>query len=427
MSARSRRSSLTLQRDAHEPEISMTHRLPLILEKVVQGETCAGCGLCAGVDPAIAMRRDARGFFRPEAVGKVREDSNALLGKACPGAHISPWKEAPNRHPLWGPWWRCLTGHATDPEIRHKGSSGGVISALALHLLETGQADRVLQAAMDPLKPLETIAWQSTDRAGLVSAAGSRYAPASPLAGLMAELEKPGRLVFVGKPCDAGALRQLCDADAAIAERFVAILSFFCAATPSQRGTERIVEALGAVPNDIQRFRYRGEGWPGSAAAMLKDGQEKRMRYADSWGAILSKEVQFRCKICPDGVGGVADVAAADAWYGGEDGYPAFEEAEGRSLILTRTARGDALVMAAEADGRLATEPLSIEEVVKMQPHQAHRRRHLQARALAVRLTGGFLPRMEGLDLDAASQGEPLLPRLKATAGLVRRILQGRR
>jgi coenzyme F420 hydrogenase subunit beta len=404
----------------------VTHRLPPILEKVVRGETCSGCGLCAGIDPAITMTRDARGFFRPQAVGEARDGSDALLATACPGARVSPWQEAPNRHVLWGPWWRCLTGHATDPDIRHKGSSGGVISTLALHLLETGQADRVLQAAMDPLQPLQTIAWQSTDRAGLLAAAGSRYAPASPLAGLMAELDKPGRLVFVGKPCDAGALRQLCDADPGIAERFVAILSFFCAATPSQRGTDRIVEALGAAPGQITRFRYRGEGWPGSAAATLKDGQEKRMRYADSWGAILSKEVQFRCKICPDGVGGVADVAAADAWYGGEDGYPAFEEAEGRSLILTRTARGDALVAAAEAAGRLATEPLAIGEVVKMQPHQAHRRRHLKARAMAVRLTGGFLPEMEGLDLEAAARGEPLLPRLKATAGLVRRILQGR-
>ncbi|WP_448579993.1 Coenzyme F420 hydrogenase/dehydrogenase, beta subunit C-terminal domain [Thermaurantiacus sp.] len=405
----------------------MAQRLPPILEKVVRGETCSGCGLCAGIDPAIAMTRDARGFFRPRAVGKAREGSDALLATACPGARVSPWAEAPHRHPLWGPWWRCLTGHATDPEIRHRGSSGGVISALALHLLQTGEADRVLQAAMDPERPLETIAWRSTDRGGILAAAGSRYAPASPLAGLMAELDRPGRLVFVGKPCDAGALRQLCDADKAIAARFVAILSFFCAATPSQRGTDRIVEALGAAPDQIARFRYRGEGWPGSAAATMKDGEEKRMRYAESWGAILSKEVQFRCKICPDGVGGVADVAAADAWYGGEDGYPAFEEAEGRSLILTRTARGDALVAAAEAAGRLATEALAIEDVVKMQPHQAHRRRHLQARALAVRLTGGFLPAMEGLDLEAAARGEPLLPRLKATAGLVRRILEGRR
>ena len=55
------------------------------------------------------------------------------------------------------------------------------------------------------------------------------------------------------------------------------------------------------------------------------------MSYADSWGAHLSKHVQFRCKICPDAVGGVADIACADAWYGGDSGYPQFDEAAGRS------------------------------------------------------------------------------------------------
>jgi coenzyme F420 hydrogenase subunit beta len=37
------------------------------------------------------------------------------------------------------------------------------------------------------------------------------------------------------------------------------------------------------------------------------------MSYADSWGGILSRHVQFRCKICPDGTGGFADVVCADA------------------------------------------------------------------------------------------------------------------
>ena len=50
------------------------------------------------------------------------------------------------------------------------------------------------------------------------------------------------------------------------------------------------------------------------------------MSYAQSWGEILTKHVQFRCKVCPDGSGGFADVACADAWYGDERGYPSFEE-----------------------------------------------------------------------------------------------------
>jgi coenzyme F420 hydrogenase subunit beta len=407
--------------------MTMAARLPVPLEQVLAGQTCAGCGLCAGLDPAIGLARDAMGWWRPVPQGTPRPDTAARLDAACPGARVAPWGEALRRDPLWGPYVRCLTGHATDPEIRHRASSGGALSALALHLLQAGAASRVLHVGMDPDHPLLTAIHRSAVRDDVLRAAGSRYAPAAPLATLMAELDVPGRLVFIGKPCDAGALRQLCRADPSIADRFAAILSFFCAGTPSQLGTDRILAHLGVAGDDVAAFRYRGDGWPGFATATRRDGTSARMSYAESWGSILSKEVQFRCKICPDAVGGVADVAAADAWYGGEDGYPDFDEADGRSLILTRTALGDRLVREAEAAGRLATAPLAITEIVKMQPHQARRKRELAARRAAVRATGGFVPKMESLALDEASRQAPLRARLKAFLGLVRRILQGRR
>lgn len=402
-------------------------RLPPVLEQVVAARTCAGCGLCAGLDPAIALARDPAGWWRPVPGGTPRANTAARLAAACPGARVAPWGPAPQTDPLWGPYLRCLTGHATDPDLRHRASSGGALSALALHLLASGAATRVLHVGMDPDHPLLTSIRRSTGRADVLAAAGSRYAPAAPLATLMAELETPGRLVFIGKPCDAGALRQLCRADPAIADRFAAILSFFCAGTPSQAGTDRILARLGVAAGEVRAFRYRGDGWPGHATAELADGKRARMSYAESWGEILSKEVQFRCKICPDAVGGVADVAAADAWYGGEDGYPDFEEADGRSLILTRTPLGDRLVAAAETAGLLVTSPLDVGEIIRMQPAQARRKREIAARSAAVRATGGYVPAMDGLMVREAGRQARLSARLKAFLGLVRRILQGRR
>ena len=77
-----------------------------------------------------------------------------------------------------------------------------------------------------------------------------------------------------------------------------------------------VVRAMDMDPADVVRFRYRGEGWPGLARAESTDGRIATLSYNDSWGGYLSKAVQFRCKLCPDGVGGAADVACADAWYG---------------------------------------------------------------------------------------------------------------
>ena len=117
---------------------------------------------------------------------------------------------------------------------------------------------------------------------------------------------------------------------------------------------------LGVEPADLTAFRYRGNGWPGRATATARDGRVAHMSYEESWGGYLSKEVQFRCKICPDAVGGVADIACADAWYGGETGYPTFEELDGRSLIMSRTARGQTVLDNAVADKAVAMEPLAM-------------------------------------------------------------------
>lgn len=406
----------------------MTAALPPVLRQVLRGGTCAGCGLCAGIDQGIALGRDPRGWWRPEAVADARPGTDALLAAACPGARVSPWERAggPRVDPLWGPIIRVMTAHATDPEVRHRASSGGALSALAIHLLATGAVDRVLHVGMDPAAPLLTAIRRSAGRADVIAGAGSRYAPAAPLAGLAAELQRPGRILFIGKPCDAGALRQLIAARPELGARFPFILSFFCAGTPSQDGTTRLVERMGLVPAEVAQFRYRGDGWPGFATATTGDGRTARLSYAESWGEVLSKEVQLRCKICPDAVGGVADVAAADAWYGGESGYPAFDEADGRSLLISRTAAGDALVAEAEAAGVLSTVPLDVGEIEKMQPSQARRRREVAARVAALKLAGRPVPAMDGLALAEAAAQAPLRQRLRATLGLIKRLALGR-
>lgn len=406
----------------------MTHALPPTLARVMKGQSCAGCGICAGLDPAIKIARDAKGWKRPVAVGTAEPAADALLARVCPGATVSPWtlSDAPHTHPLWGPHVRVLTGHSTDPDIRHTASSGGALSALALHLLRTGAVDRVLHVGMDPERPLETHIRHSASRDDILETAGSRYAPVSPLEGLSRELETPGQILFIGKPCDVGALRQLMQADASVEARIPYLLSFFCAGTPSQDGTDRIVRKLGFEPDEVTQFRYRGDGWPGYATAGAADGRQARMTYAASWGDILSKEVQFRCKICPDGVGGAADVAAADAWYGGETGYPEFEEADGRSLILTRTRKGDALVAAAQEAGLLATEPLEMGEIRLMQPSQANRKRLLASRLAAMAVTLMPRPHMAGLKIGEAQKQASLPSQAKSFAGTVRRIVTGR-
>lgn len=396
--------------------------------RVLAGQLCTGCGLCAGVAPdALELETVAPGYSRPRAVGAVSPRAEAEIEIACPGAIAAPWADAPHRHHAWGPYFRTLTGHASDPHIRHLGSSGGAISALAIHALETGQADAVLHIEADPDQPTRNrLAWSRT--AGeVVARAGSRYAASSPLAQIDAALAGSERFVFVGKPCDVSALRQLAKVDSRVMAKVPLMLSFFCGGLPSHAGADRIVRAMGLEPAELIAFRYRGNGWPGLTRAETSDGGVGEMRYEDSWGGHLSKEVQFRCKICPDAVGGVADIACADAWYGGETGYPQFDEQDGRSLIMTRTPVGEAALDAALAAGRVSAEPLAIDQVDLMQPSQARRKRLVAARLAGCAVTLQPRPKMAGLDVARAARTAGLKEALQNALGTARRIVQNRR
>jgi coenzyme F420 hydrogenase subunit beta len=394
------------------------------VSRVLKGDLCSGCGLCAGLAPdAIKMETVAPGYSRPRVGAPVNADAERAIATACPGALVAAWQDAPSRHPYWGPYHRVLTGFATDPAIRHAGSSGAALTALAIHALETGMVDGVLHVVADPERPTRNrMAW-SIDAASVLAGAGSRYAASSPLAEIDTLLSGGRRFVFIGKPCDVSALRQLATVDQRVDALVPLKLAFFCAGIPSHAGADRIIRAMKLEPATVTAFRYRGNGWPGLTRAETADGQVGEMCYADSWGRQLSKEIQFRCKICPDAVGGVADIAAADAWYGDDGGYPEFDERDGRSLIMTRTTTGEAVLDAAVSRGQLSIEPLVIREIERMQPAQARRKRVVAARLVASAITLQPLPLMAGLDVSVARRRSTWRELWRNGAGTVRRIL----
>jgi coenzyme F420 hydrogenase subunit beta len=147
------------------------------------------------------------------------------------------------------------------------------------------------------------------------------------------------------------------------------------------------------------------------------------MSYADSWGGILSNHVQFRCKICPDGTGGFADLVCADAWYGDDRGYPCFAEAPGRSLIVTRTAKGEDLLRQALEAGTVVCEDIDVAEIAPMQSSQARRKKLILSRLAAMALMGRPIPKFRGLDLIAAARRAGVWETIRSFAGMGRRLL----
>lgn len=402
----------------------------LDVETIKANGLCAGCGLCAGlagarIDAPIVMRDSPEGYRRPEVTGVIDRPLAELIDEVCPGANIvhDPAEHEAGYHPVWGPVVAARLGWSKNPDLRRNASSGGALSAVLDHLLVSGTADYVVQTAVASHSPVRNALTVSTTPEAVFRAAGSRYAPSSPLENIDAHLAGEGRFVFVGKPCDVAGLRQLARHDPRVNEKVACMIAFMCAGVPSYRGTSALLAAMGVADEDqVTAFRFRGDGWPGFATARMADGTRFTMDYETSWGSILNRHLQFRCKICPDGIGEFADIVCADGWHVDEHGRPSFDEQEGRSVVLTRTARGEALVTAAQVAGGLECEPFALDRLHFIQPFQARRKGMVVSRLAAMFISGRRLPRYRGLQLARNARSLGLRKSARNMLGTLRRL-----
>jgi coenzyme F420 hydrogenase subunit beta len=399
------------------------------LKSVIEGELCSGCGLCAAVlGPERAqMQLRGPGYLRPIITGDVSDAEDWLFEQVCPGSQVHlPSAGSQLAAPEWGPLLSVATGYAADPDLRQRASSGGAISAILEHLLSSSQARYVLQVAASTDTPWLNTLVRSASIDAVRHASGSRYAPSAPLEPIIRCLDEGQPFAVVGKPCDIAALRAYARHDPRVDVLVVAMIAFMCGGIPSASGIEQLVRKMGADPVDVRAFRFRGNGWPGRASALTHGGEEHTLSYNESWGGVLSKHVQLRCKICADGVGMSADLVCADAWYGDESGYPSFEEQDGRSLVLGRTPRGEAVIAAACAAGQLRTEPLDGREIDRMQPYQMRRTRLTLSRLLAMRMLLRPATSYRGMSLFQFARKSGAKANLKSLLGTVARLLRGR-
>jgi len=368
------------------------------------------------------MQMAATGYLRPVVLSPLPRRQLIEFERTCPGRSLKLEPEAGAEvHEIWGPLKRVSTGWATDPATRYQGSSGGVLSALLADLLESGEVDFVVHVEADSVHPLRNQLRISHTREDVLLGAGSRYGPSAPLRALDQLFDTGKRFAFVGKPCDAAGLRAHLREHPERAAQVVAVFAFMCAGVPSEHGSEAVLNRLGMQLDQVVRFSYRGNGWPGKATAIGVDGSKREMDYASSWGQVLNRHLQFRCKVCPDGTGEFADLVCADAWYGA-DGYPEFEERDGRSLILARTTPGLSVLRNAERRNSVQVEPCDASEIVRMQPYQVARKRLLVSRLMALVITGRGWPRYAGLRLLVNARRLGFKAHLRNLLGTLKRL-----
>lgn len=397
------------------------------VEDVVGAGLCTGCGLCESIaGPGILMGINIEGNMRPLVRHGVAAAKNEQIMAVCPGVSV----HGPGRllginvHPVWGPMREIYRSWSSEPVVRHKGAAGGTLTALGRYLLTSGRVQAVLHVRADDRKPWLTTSTISRTPDEALRGAQSRYGPSSPLVNVHRLLEEGKRFALIAKPCDISAVRMLGRIDPRVQRLIPYMLTIFCGGVHSVHIAKAVIRHHDLDEMDVTLYRYRGEGWPGPLRVETRDGTVRDLPYPGAWRmGKFGYELQFRCKICPDGVGEVADISVADGWIL-RNGKPFYAEAPGTNVAVVRTLAGQELLHAAIYAGRLNVASVSVEEIEQM--HADHQRKAAASAALlALRLMGQRTIKALGYRTKDSLKRAGIRSIFHQFVGTFRRVLRG--
>ena len=396
------------------------------LDEVVSNGFCIGCGLCAAAAPSAKIRMvPAAGHehLRPVPSRPLTDDEQGRIIATCPGVTVSgPFVDAPHNgmDSIWGENRRVARGHASDPDLRFRASSGGVMTAINRFLLRSGEVSFILQTKPDPHDALSTVAAICRDEESLMRGGGSRYATSAPLAtvGQVLDLGEPFAVSL--KPCDISGLRNLQRLDHRARDLIRFTQAMFCGTVPSLFASRAFFDRRGIdmATDPPEEFRWRGEGCPGPTRAVMSDGRVFEGTYNELWDEN-PWTTQFRCKICPDAIGLCADLAVGDDWPGG---LPRGED-DGWNALIAHTETGLRILETCEAAGDLTLFDVDVRHLDGVQPHHVRLRRGLSARLSACAAAGIPAPEFHDLALCDCASAVSAEERSREYQGTLRRLM----
>jgi coenzyme F420 hydrogenase subunit beta len=228
---------------------------------------------------------------------------------------------------------------ATHPAVLAAGQDGGLVSALLIWGLQSGQIQGALCSRPSPTRPWDAEPFLATTPAEVLEAAGSRYSySANPLAMRQAERRGLGRLALVGTGCQA-AINGMLPARRVnkYARRIQLTIGLLCSKTFQYQGLRQVIAEHGVPLEDVAKLDIKGRllVWRRSTGERV-DIPLKQLRAFTREG----------CRLCPDFAASLADLSVGG--LGQRDGW---------TLTIVRTQRGADWLQGATDAGAVAVRP----------------------------------------------------------------------
>jgi len=356
-----------------------------LLDEVVSGGYCVGCGACAGVsDGALTMQVLQDGTKAPTstASGAVPRHPEKVVA-ACPFSRKSVSEDVlagkflpdANQHtPQLGSFISTSVVHCASDGLRAKASSGGFARWLMYRMLIDGHVSYVAHVeenrSASPADPMFLFSL-TDDPNEVLEGAKSAYYPVSLEEIIPAIKQADGPVAISAIPCFAKALRQISLYDNELKSNIRFIVGIICGHMKSRGFAEMFAWQVGVRPEHLSGvdFRRKIEGLPanhkGFSARDARTSQwtpvvdSKSLRGSD-WGLGLLKN--RACDFCDDVFAEVADVSVGDAWL------PEYvSDSRGHSLVVVRNSFIEGLVSGAADSGDLVVHSIDADMAAKSQ------------------------------------------------------------
>jgi coenzyme F420 hydrogenase subunit beta len=363
-----------------------------LLNQVVGAGICVGCGACvAGVDASVGETvRTISGVVPRFADDAVLDE---LFWEACPGkgvdypalyrAHYGGLPDDWRLGVVRGMW----VGHAAAHDIRRAGASGGVTTAVLIHLLETKRIDAAILVRQGVPTPAAAGFVIARSREEILACAQSVYIPVSVLDSLR-HLVPGERYAMTCLPEQSAALRVLQYGGHLPAKQVKYVLGPYTGTALDEGAIRALLRINGVSDSDaIASLEWRAGEWPGYLQVHTGSGRTIQTRKV-YYNYLIPFYVTQASLQSMDFANDFADLSVGDAWSPKYEGL-----GKGFSVVVARSPEMRGILEEMSSAAKLVLEPVAVVEACAMHGHMIDfKRRGGYLRNAGRRLVGRSAP-----------------------------------